>query len=216
MHVRNVLYLATIGSVDCLSILIYGVLFVILRRRIRSGYYDPVRRAKADTVSKRMFIFPGAYLLCTVAVVVQPLMTMHGHKVNLVHRLAGLSLIASIGWIDVLVYTLTRRFETADDDAGSLASDKDPLDILDSWWDSRSNSFGTTTMCEAVPAMSDSLSNENLFGGRTLPEAGVLTFTTVKIHDEPADLEAGASEDGHGRSTRHPGARSINLDLKRG
>ena len=207
------MYITSIATVDVASIVIYTALFIVLRLRIRRKYYDPIRCAKALTVSKLMFIFPGAYVACTAPLVITPAMYATGVPITNTHKLAGGCLVASIGWIDAIIYTLTRRFETDDDRLTDSASDLDPLDILDSWWSYKAD-YGTTTTCEAVPNMSRTRSTEDLFGGPT-PKDGVHTYTTVKVTSAPADLEAiGCSEEDFLKSRRRDSDKSINIEIR--
>ncbi len=197
-HYRNWLYFNAIGVVDVASLLLYGALFVILRRRVSSGHYDQLRAAKAITVSKIMFIYPLAYVACTVPIVILPLLSASGNPPTTTYVIAASAAITSVGWIDVLIYTLTRRLEPVEERADT--SDIDPLDTFDSWWaySSKEGLYGTTATCVAVgPNKPESRGDDKELLSDSAPMNTVRAFTTVKVSSAPLDVEAMAgSEDG--------------------
>lgn len=135
------------------TVLVYGVLILALRWRIRSNYYQTQEQQRyATQAAKLMVAFPIVYVLCTL-----PLATMRmyqettsKHRVNETWFCFAGAMITSNGWLDVLLYSLTRRI--------MLFSDEPPtadngIESFGTPWMKR-DIFGTETTCEHIPTTS--------------------------------------------------------------
>ncbi|KAF2275083.1 uncharacterized protein EI97DRAFT_451282 [Westerdykella ornata] len=90
---------------------IYGHIFVHLRGRIRNVIHNDV--SKLSRATKFMIMYPAVYVLLTLPIAVGRMVAMTGKtkRTELPDAflcVAG-ALLTSCGWIDALLYTLTRR-----------------------------------------------------------------------------------------------------------
>ncbi|KAI4617443.1 hypothetical protein J4E80_005646 [Alternaria sp. BMP 0032] len=89
------------------TIIIYAHVFFHLRGRIRSIIANDT--SKLTRATKFMVMYPFVYVLLTLPIAVGRMVAMTGHQMpELFYVVAG-SLLTSCGWIDALLYTLTRR-----------------------------------------------------------------------------------------------------------
>ncbi|TGJ88696.1 hypothetical protein E0Z10_g126 [Xylaria hypoxylon] len=86
---------------------LYTAIFISLRRQYRRGdftngenrgYHHPV-----------FLIYPVIYLICILPLAIGRVLTMSGHEPSLGYFCASGVLVASNGWLDVIVFTTTRR-----------------------------------------------------------------------------------------------------------
>ncbi|KAI1425699.1 hypothetical protein F5Y12DRAFT_355767 [Xylaria sp. FL1777] len=90
-----------------LSWLLYTTIFISLRRQYRRGGI-----AKADGKGYHhpvFLIYPVIYLICILPLAIGRAATMAGHEPSLGYFCFAGALVASNGWLDVLVFTTTRR-----------------------------------------------------------------------------------------------------------
>lgn len=128
-------------------------MFAILQVRLASGAYDKEQAPKARRVAKLMFIYPLVYTACNIPLAAARLVGLSGGYVGLAYMGVALSLLACNGWLDVLVYLCTRRFQLFD--ASPPAATADPLDTFGMPWHFAASSsahprYGNTTVCEAA------------------------------------------------------------------
>jgi G protein-coupled glucose receptor regulating Gpa2 C-term/G protein-coupled glucose receptor regulating Gpa2 len=130
------------------TVLIYIALYVAIKCRIKSNYYgDNTKAQQARTAMKLMIVYPIVYVICTL-----PLATMRMASMNSVHItsyawfcFAG-AMITSNGWLDVVLYAMTRRI--------MLFSDEPPEDEYGvetfnmPFSGSNMRTFGNKTTCE--------------------------------------------------------------------
>ncbi|ORY19750.1 G protein-coupled glucose receptor regulating Gpa2-domain-containing protein [Clohesyomyces aquaticus] len=89
------------------TIAIYGHIFFHLKGRIRSILHNDT--SKLTRATKFMILYPLAYVLLTLPIAVGRMVAMTGTPMpDLFFVVAG-TLLTSCGWIDALLYTLTRR-----------------------------------------------------------------------------------------------------------
>ncbi|KAH7406148.1 G protein-coupled glucose receptor regulating Gpa2-domain-containing protein [Phaeosphaeria sp. MPI-PUGE-AT-0046c] len=96
-----------IFAVEFGTIAIYGHVFVHLRGRIRSIMNNDT--SKLTRATKFMIMYPIAYLALTFPIAVGRMIAMSGKKLPDTFFIVAGSLLTSCGWIDALLYTLTRR-----------------------------------------------------------------------------------------------------------
>ncbi|KAI9833353.1 MAG: hypothetical protein M1819_003748 [Sarea resinae] len=182
------------------TVVVYAALFLVLRKHMKhvsphSG--SPSSADKVQQAARYMIAYPIVYVLTTLPLAAGRMATMTGADLpNAYYCVAG-SLIASCGWIDVLLYTLTRRV---------LVSGE-----LRQGGGYRRNSTGDGI--GAVPNVtfgSSGINKRTRRGGETLitstrdgsPDGsmegimmGVKTETTIEVTSEPAS-RGRASEEG--------------------
>ena len=89
------------------TIIIYAHIFVHLRGRIRSIIANDT--SKLTRANKFMIMYPAVYVVLTLPIAVGRMIAMTGHPMpDYFYVIAG-CLLTSCGWIDALLYTLTRR-----------------------------------------------------------------------------------------------------------
>lgn len=89
------------------TIAIYGHIFFHLRGRLRSVMNNDT--SKLSRATKFMVMYPAVYVVLTLPIALGRMVTMGGVKMpDLFFCIAG-SFLTSCGWMDALLYTLTRR-----------------------------------------------------------------------------------------------------------
>ncbi|KAL6712355.1 hypothetical protein ACN47E_000232 [Coniothyrium glycines] len=95
------------------TIIIYAHIFVHLRGRIQSIINNDT--SKLTRATKFMVMYPMVYVILTLPIAVGRMVAMTGaHMSDEFYCLAG-SLLTSCGWIDALLYALTRRVLVSQD-----------------------------------------------------------------------------------------------------
>lgn len=127
-----------------------------VRYRVETNFYRTSERTRhAQDAAKLMIAYPIIYVVCTLPLATLRTYAMSNPDVKISggwYCFAG-AMITSNGWMDVLLYTLTRRI--------ALFSDTPPF--MDNGIESffipwKRGNFGTTATCEHVP---DPLSSSN-------------------------------------------------------
>ncbi|KAF2741406.1 hypothetical protein EJ04DRAFT_3420 [Polyplosphaeria fusca] len=89
------------------TIIIYGHIFIHLRGRIRSIMHNDT--TKLSRATKFMVMYPAVYVVLTLPIAVGRMIAMTGKKLPDEFFCVAGTLLTSCGWIDALLYTLTRR-----------------------------------------------------------------------------------------------------------
>jgi hypothetical protein len=89
------------------TIAIYGHVFIHLRGRIRSIMSNDT--SKLTRATKFMILYPIAYLALTLPIAVGRMAVMAGKNLPDSFFMVAGALLTSCGWVDALLYTLTRR-----------------------------------------------------------------------------------------------------------
>ncbi|KAJ4384185.1 hypothetical protein N0V86_001030 [Didymella sp. IMI 355093] len=89
------------------TIAIYGHVFVHLRGRIRGIINNDT--TKLTRATKFMVMYPAVYVVLTLPIAVGRMVAMTGTPMPDVFFVIAGSLLTSCGWIDALLYALTRR-----------------------------------------------------------------------------------------------------------
>jgi hypothetical protein len=130
------------------TVLIYIAMFVAIQYRIKSNFYSesPKQTKQAQTAARLMIIYPIIYVICTLPLATLRMVSMASTTMPsfTVFCFAG-AMITSNGWLDVFLYTMTRRV--------MLFSDEPPSDNgLDTFTMPFSGPslrrFGNKTTCE--------------------------------------------------------------------
>jgi hypothetical protein len=147
--IRLWLHYFWIFSFEFGTVLVYSVLILALRWRIQGNFYRSQQQIRhAKEAAKLMIAYPAIYVVCTL-----PLATLRMYQEATQEQVsetwfcfAG-AMITSNGWMDVILYCLTRRI--------MLFSDEPPtsdngIESFGTPWVKR-DGFGTETTCEHVP-----------------------------------------------------------------
>ncbi len=142
--------------------------------------------------------YPIVYVVCTLPLVKARLTAMAGKPVSFVELCVAGSMITSNGWLDVLLYSLTRSSSIFSQDA-QVAGDG----VLHTFRHRPDQAFGTTTIIEATRVRrslsrkghlgeselhSRSASTEELWASNTQLH-GVKADTTVVVRTDTVELE---------------------------
>ncbi|KAF2436686.1 hypothetical protein EJ08DRAFT_156988 [Tothia fuscella] len=132
------------------TVIVYSAMILAVRIRAQSNFYRSEERTRhAKDAAKLMVAYPLIYVLCTL-----PLATLRMYSIrNPQARVtagwfcfAG-AMITSNGWMDVLLYTLTRRIMLFSDESPTTDNG---IESFGTPW-STQPMFGTETLCEYVP-----------------------------------------------------------------
>lgn len=170
---------------EFVTVIIYALIVLILRKRTSTA---------ASRAAKLIVAYPTIYVVCTLPLVVARLRGMAGQDVSFDELCVAGAMITSNGWLDVLLYCLTRRALIFGPD--EMLGDVRALDTFGTTSDWRPDfAFGTTTTIEATR-------REGMNGDRDSPMTcesteilfrkhdRVRTETVVEIQTEIAPLEA--------------------------
>ncbi|KAF2861479.1 hypothetical protein K470DRAFT_263622 [Piedraia hortae CBS 480.64] len=91
------------------TVIIYGAILAILQRRLHTSYYaTPSTALRARSAARLIIIYPIVYVVCTLPLIVVRLKGMEHWTPSVSLMCAVGALITCIGWLDVVVYGLTR------------------------------------------------------------------------------------------------------------
>ncbi|CAO2657189.1 Nn.00g033150.m01.CDS01 [Neocucurbitaria sp. VM-36] len=96
------------------TIIIYAHIFFHLRGRLRSIITND-NTTKLTRATKFMILYPAVYVILTLPIAVGRMVAMTGTKMPDVFFCVAGSMLTSCGWIDALLYTLTRRILVSGD-----------------------------------------------------------------------------------------------------
>lgn len=179
------------------TVLIYASLGIILHRRIRNTFYTSETQLRAQSAAKLIVAYPIVYVVCTLPLVTARLASMSGsHHVTFAELCVAGAMITSNGWLDVLLYSVTRRAALF----GPELIDED-MDVLGTFQVRPDQAFGTTTTIEALAPREVVRKRSSVFGlnqRRDSREAlfdaealkGVKAETVVQITTEDIEMEA--------------------------
>lgn len=139
-----------------------------------------------------MILYPAIYTVCTIPLAAGRIASMAGQNVSLAYFCVAGSMIACNGWLDTLLYSLTRRGIVFSETAG------DNVGIQTFWALEKAPRLGNVTTVEAGAsgpghtrggALSRSASTEHLYGMGIKVEATVNVRTEeVQTDDEAIEL----------------------------
>lgn len=129
------------------NVLIYAIIYTILLHRIRTGYYTPEESKRVKAISNLMVVYPAVYVICTLPLASARMAAMTGEPASLARLCLSGAMITSNGWLDVLLYTCTRRIMIFSDEP---PSDANGFDTFAPFWQDKSTRFGGETTIEAL------------------------------------------------------------------
>jgi hypothetical protein len=91
--------------------IIYIAIYIIIMRRLRSNYFNTSTQMAqhANKVARYMVIYPFTYVICTLPIAACRMASMTGREIPFAYYIFAGAMITSNGWLDVLLYSLTRR-----------------------------------------------------------------------------------------------------------
>lgn len=117
-----------------------------LSKGLFPAYYTvPGTAARARRAAKAIILYPMVYVICTLPLVTARLSSTAGREVGFTELSVAGAMISCNGWVDVMLYCLTRRALIFVD--SRAAGDMRALDTF-RWGPEE---FGTTTIIEALP-----------------------------------------------------------------
>lgn len=133
-----------------------------------------------------MILYPTIYTVCTIPLAAGRIASMAGRNVSLTYFCLAGSMIACNGWLDTLLYSLTRRSIVFSETAG------DSVGIQTFWALEKAPRLGTVTTIEGGAhgpghsrggQLSSSASTEHLYG------MGIKVEATVNVRSEEAQTD---------------------------
>ncbi|KAF2220181.1 G protein-coupled glucose receptor regulating Gpa2-domain-containing protein [Elsinoe ampelina] len=122
------------------TVLLYSALFWILQQRLRSNYYSaPGSAGRAKAAARAIIPYPIIYVVCTCPLAAMRISSMADNVPSYVQLCVAAAMITSNGWLDVLLYSLTRRALIFGSEP--LKEDMRALDTF--YW--KPEEYGTTT-----------------------------------------------------------------------
>lgn len=131
------------------TVVLYTIMYFRIRYRIKNDFYGSgsTTAARARRAAHSLVWYPIVYVVCTLPLAVTRIASMAGREVTFLQLTVAASMITSNGWLDVLLYSVTRHAMLF-----SHSSSKRPCEVraVDTFAWSPDSSYGTTTTIEAV------------------------------------------------------------------
>ncbi len=157
------------------NIITYALIYTILIHRVRSGYYKPEEAQRVKSISNLMVVYPLVYVVCTLPLASARMAAMSGHPPSDARLALSGAMITSNGWLDVLLYTCTRKIMIFND---LPPVDQNGIDTFSTFWSENEQRFGAQCHIEAVP------SSQKIRRGRSGIRANVVPLPS---HSESSD-----------------------------
>ncbi|KAF1949163.1 integral membrane protein-like protein [Byssothecium circinans] len=180
------------------NVIIYALIYYILHMRIRSGYYSETEAKRVQAISNLMVAYPVVYVVCTLPLASARMAAMGGSPPSFARLCLAGAMITSNGWLDVLLYTLTRRIMVFSDEP---PPDDNGFDTFAAFWEPPPSRFGGTCKIEAEPP-TPRLGRHRPFGslaslpirtdstddlcGLPMGKGDIKLVTTTQVTSEPA------------------------------
>jgi hypothetical protein len=175
------------------NVFVYALIYTILLHRIRSGYYTAAEAKRVKAISNLMVAYPVVYVICTLPLASARMAAMGGHPPSLARLCLAGAMITSNGWLDVLLYTLTRRIMVFSDEP---PPDDNGIDTFATFWTESQTRFGSACTIEANHADRNSKRGRGLVSLASRNESGdelcilgsrdIKLVTTTQVFSEPA------------------------------
>jgi hypothetical protein len=168
------------------------MIYITLRRRSTTSS-TPVPHGATPL----MILYPTIYTICTIPLAAGRIASMAGQTVSLQYFCVAGSMIACNGWLDTILYGLTRRSIVFSESAPG-----DGVGIQTFWGLEKTQGLGNVTTIEggAGPGharggtLNSSASTEHLYG------MGIKVEATVNVRTEEVDVDREAFELQHHRT----------------
>lgn len=130
------------------NVIIYALIYAILIHRIRNGYYTSEEAKRVRSIANLMVVYPLVYVICTLPLASACMASMTGSRPSLARLCLSGAMITSNGWLDVLLYTCTRRIMIFSDEP---PSNNLGIDTFAAFWAEKPRRFGGECTIEAMP-----------------------------------------------------------------
>jgi hypothetical protein len=176
------------------NVIIYLTIYTILLTRIRSGYYTIEEAKRVKSISNLMVVYPLVYVVCTIPLASARMAAMSGSPPSLARLCLSGAMITSNGWLDVLLYTLTRRIMIFSDEP---PPDNNGFETFSTFWTAPPRRFGGECTVSALNTRSRGRSRATLPSfGESLDDLCTVTsgkdiklVMTTEVKSEPAAPE---------------------------
>ncbi|ORY19751.1 integral membrane protein-like protein [Clohesyomyces aquaticus] len=182
------------------NVIIYAIIYTMLLQRIRSGYYTAIEAERVKAIANLMVVYPIVYVICTLPLASARMASMSGQPPSLARLCLAGAMITSNGWLDVLLYTLTRRIMVFSDEP---PPDDNGIDTFSAFWAESGRRFGAATTIEATHSAGEMQKPRRIRTGRSLATINtgnessddlcgskdIKLVTTTHITSEPAQPE---------------------------
>ncbi|KAJ4286270.1 hypothetical protein N0V90_013304 [Kalmusia sp. IMI 367209] len=158
------------------NVFVYVTIYAILLTRISVGYYTDAEARRVKAISNLMVVYPMVYVICTIPLASARMSAMGGHPPSYARLCLAGAMITSNGWLDVLLYTLTRRIMVFSDEP---PPDDNGINTFATFWDEKARRFGGTWAVEAGNADQANRRDRNL--------------GSISVHNESEDDLVGAN-----------------------
>ncbi|EUC48032.1 hypothetical protein COCMIDRAFT_2994 [Bipolaris oryzae ATCC 44560] len=129
------------------NVIIYALIYAILIVRIRSGHYKPEESERVRSIANLMVVYPLVYIICTIPLASARMAAMSGSPPSLARLCLCGAIITSNGWLDVILYTITRRILIFSDEP---PSEENGIDTFAVFWVEKPTRFGGECTVEAT------------------------------------------------------------------
>lgn len=130
------------------NVFIYAIIYTVLLHRIHTGYYTPEESKRVRAISNLMVVYPAVYVICTLPLASARMAAMTGEVPSLARLCLAGAMITSNGWLDVLLYSCTRRIMIFSDEP---PADSNGFDTFAApFWHDKATRFGAETTIEAL------------------------------------------------------------------
>ncbi|KAF9735542.1 hypothetical protein PMIN06_000529 [Paraphaeosphaeria minitans] len=182
------------------NVFIYAIIYTMLIIRIRTGHYTNEQARRVKEISLLMVVYPIVYVICTIPLASARMSSMGKHPPSYARLCLAACMITSNGWLDVLLYTLTRRIMIFSDEP---PSDDNGIDNFVAFWSEKPRRFGGSwaissgsTELPAGPHRNHTFGSPSLSlhndSENDLVGAGnkdIKLITTTQVYSEPAAPE---------------------------
>jgi hypothetical protein len=188
-----ILYILMINS-EFGNVIIYLTIYTILLSRIRSGCYTIEEAKRVKSISNLMVVYPLVYVVCTIPLASARMAAMSGSPPSLARLCLSGAMITSNGWLDVLLYTVTRRIMIFSDEP---PPDNNGFETFSTFWTTPPRRFGGECTVSALNVRSRGRSRVTLpsFGESSddlctaMNGRDIKLVTTTEVKSEPAAPE---------------------------
>ncbi|KAI9753740.1 MAG: hypothetical protein M4579_005031 [Chaenotheca gracillima] len=105
------------------TVVVYIALYIVLRRRVRGRANMKDANTPTTThlsqASRYMIIYPIVYVFFTLPLAAGRMASISGHNPSMTYYCVAGAMITSSGWVDVILYSLTRRVIVFQEKGGS-------------------------------------------------------------------------------------------------
>lgn len=193
---RLVLHYLWIFICEFGSLLLYAIIFWSLRKNAVRNAAQGVRNQTAQRVARLMLLYPVAYTCLTLPLASGRMASQSGRHVSDDFFIAAGACMASCGWIDVILYTITRRTIVFQSDDLSNARPGDGNNIslpVRPYGNSATIGVGKKTGKGALDTESATSSQENI-----VKLEQVVQVTSEQMPTDSSEHRIGNSTTAHG------------------